>query len=380
MYKALLFLLSTFCWAQTSVVQTADSLFLLGNYNKAIEFYKQDSLATYNQVKIAQSYVNQTAYNKAIPFYEKVVYKDSTQLLATYELAKLYYKTKQLPRAINYFELLQNKDNNNPNYPYYIGLSLEQLRQPNYIKLYKKAVDLDDAHLKSLKKLTKHYLKKDNWIQFNKYSSIGLKYYPDNLLLLNYQAQAFFNQQQYKSSIELFKKIEKTEPNNKFVVSKLGQAHHALKNYEGALNYYKKALKLDRENGNFHTQIALLYKDKEEFMKAYMHYFTALRLNGVVLDEEHYNIAMLFKEQKKYQAAIKQLKLALKENQYNYKAHFEMAICADNFYKDDKEKLRLYKVYKLSFEGKNKRLDKIVEERMSYLKEKIHLAEENTTK
>lgn len=359
--------------AQNSAMKIADSLYLLGNYNKAIQYYKKDSLLTYNQLKIAQSFVNQTAYNKAIPYYEKVVYKDSTQFLATYELAKLYYKTKQIPRAINYFDWLQKKDTKNPNYPYFIGVSLEQLNQPNYIKQYQKAIVLDEAHLKSLKKLAKYYLKKDDWIQFSKYINLGLKHYPDNLILLNYQAQAFFKQQYYSKSIDVFSRIEKIDPKNKFVVSKLGQANHALKKYEVALGYYKKALKLDKDNGNFHTQIGLLYKDTQEYKKAYYHYFIALRVNKVMLDEEHYNIAMLFKEQKKYEQAIKQLKLALKENQYNHKAHFELAICADNFYKDDKEKLRLYKVYKLSFEGKNKRFDGIVKERMSSLKEKIHI-------
>lgn len=376
--KKLLFFLFTIgfaftVWAQTSTVKSADSLYLLGNYNRAITLYQQDTLSVYNQLKIAQSYVNQTAYNKAIPFYEKVVYQDSTQLLAAFELAKLYYKTKQLSRAINYFEWLQEKDISNPNYPYYVGLSLEQLHQPNYIKQYEKAVVLDEAHLKSLKKLTKYYLQKATWSRFKKYSTLGLKYYPDNLVLLNYQAQAYFKKQEYQKAIGLFEKIAKVEPNNKFVVSKLGQSHHALKKYDEALVYYNKALKLDKDDGAFHTQIALLYKDRQEYMKAYSHYFKALYASKVMLDKEYYHIATLFKEQKQYDQAIKYLRLALQENLHNCNVHFELAICADNFYSDDKEKLRLYKVYKLSFEGRDKRHDKIVDERMSYLKEKLHL-------
>ena len=374
MYR-LIFLFSTFCWAQTSVVSTADSLFLMGNYNKAIELYKQDSLSIYNQKQIAKSYVSQTAYKKAIPYYEKVVYKDTTQLLATYELAKLYYKTKQIPRAINYFEWLQNKETKNPNYSYYIGLSLELLKQPGFIKQFEEAVTLDEAHLKSLKKLTKYYLKKADWGKFNKYILLGLKYYPENTILINYQAQSCFQQQQYAKAVTFFEKIIKVDPNNKFIVSKLGQSYHALKKYNKALPLYKKALKLDRENGNFHTQLALLYQDKEEYTKAYIHYYMALKYNETKLDNEHYNLGILFKKQKKYKEAIESFQQAIKENMHNRKAHFELAVCADNFYADDKEKLRLYKVYLLSFKGKNKSLDAIAEARMSYYKEKIHLSE-----
>ena len=106
---------------------------------------------------------------------------------------------------------------------------------------------------------------------------------------------------------------------------------------------------------------------------AYAEFTKALLLNKKKLDTEMYNIGRVFKAQKEYQSTIKVFKRALKENPYNHKAQFELAVCADNFYKDAAEKLKQYKVYKLSFKGINKRYDENVDARISYFKTQLHL-------
>lgn len=377
MKKILLLLISILsikAEAQTSALAVADSLFQLGNYSKAISFYEKDVEKTiYTQTKIAQAYVGLGANRKAIHYYENIVLKDSTQLISQYELGKLYYKIKASEKAFNCFKKLIGKDKQNPNFQYQLGLVQLQVKDKNYIESFKKAVALDPFHLKGIKQLCKYYLKKGSWTSFEKYNAIGLENYPENEILINYKAQAFFNQQQYTKAIVYFTKLYETDPENKFVLYRLGLSNHMLMQYDEAIEFYEKAIEQDSTNGDYHTQIGLAYLGKASYEKSRLHLLQALVFNGVKVDNEYFNLGIWHKEQKQYAKAIQLFQKAFKENSYNYKAKFEQAICADNYYKDNDSKLELYQEYKLYFEGKNKRNDEIVAARISHYKELLHL-------
>lgn len=360
--------------AQTSALKIADSLFRLGNYTKAISYYQKETKFTnYNQTKIAESYIGLGANRKAIPYYENVVLKDSALLTARYELGKLYYKTKAITKATVCFEKLIKDAPLNPNFQYYLGLVQLQAKNKSYIQAFKKAVTIDPYHLKSIKQLCKHFLKKKQWLSFEKYSTIGLRNYSEDDVLINYKAQACFNQQQYKKAIHYFIKLHAIDPENTFVLYRLGIANHMLENYKEAIIFYKKAIEQDKTNGDYHSQIGLAYLGLKLYKESYRHFVKAKNYNDVKIDVELYNLGLWYKEQKQYANAIKWFKKALIENPFNYKAQFEWAISADNYYKDIESKLKIYKVYKLSFEGKNKRNDEVVAIRIRHYVELLHL-------
>lgn len=360
--------------AQTSALEIADSLFQLGNFSKAISYYEKDNTeAIYNQTKIAQAYIGIGAIRKAIPYYENIVSKDSLLLIAQYELGKLYTKTKGYKKAAYQFKLLIRKDSLNPNFYYQLGLVQKQSKNGNYVQSFIKAYQLDKLHLKSIKQLCKNFLKRENWKLFDYYITEGLKEYPENQELINYKAQACFNRQLYKTAITYFSKLYSTNPKNKFVIYKLGVSHHALQEYQKAIEYYKEAIEIDSTNGDYHTQVGKAYLAIEEFQSSFIHLYLAKKYNDTSIDREFYNIGMLHKAKKEYSRAIKLFQNALKENNYNHHAQFELAICADNYYKDTASKLKLYEIYKLSFEGKNKRYDEIVDTRISHYKTELHI-------
>jgi len=373
-FLLLISILSIKAEAQTSALAVGDSLFQLGNYTKAISFYEKDvEETTYTQTKIAQAYVGLGAYRKAIPYYENIVLKDSTQLISQYELGKLYYKIKASEKAFSCFKNLIKADNQNPNFQYQLGLVQLQAKDKNYIESFRKTVALDPFHLKGVKQLCKYFLKKASWTSFEKYNAIGLQHYPENEILINYKAQACFNQGYYKKAIIYFTKLYETDPENKFVLYRLGLANHMLMQYNEAIGFYEKAIDQDSTNGDYHTQIGLAYMGIASYEKSRLHLLQALVFNGVKVDSEYYNLGMWHKEQKQYAKAITMFQKSFKENRYSYKAKFEQAICADNYYKDNDSKLKLYQEYKLYFEDKNKRNDEIVAARISHFKELIHL-------
>ena len=80
--------------AQTSVLQYADSLYINGNYSKAIEMYNQveNQLNVYD--KIAKAFVAIGNYDEALFNYEKSIEVNPNNALVKYEYARLLSKTK----------------------------------------------------------------------------------------------------------------------------------------------------------------------------------------------------------------------------------------------------------------------------------------------
>jgi len=360
--------------AQTSAFTTADSLFALGNYNKAINLYKQQQPETaYGLSKIGQAYNQLSAHHKAIPFFEKSIQKDSTLLITQYELARLYTKTRAFTKADSLFKKLIVKDNTNPNFHYQLGRVQMINKNGNYIASFKKAVAVDAYHLKSIKQLCKQFLKQKKWGLFDQYLNLGLQEYPENETLINYKAQGYFNRKQYEKAIPFFLKLYESSPKNKFVLFRLGLANHGLKNYTKALSFYELALKEDSKNGDYHLQMGKLYYDTNDMKNAAFQTMLATYYNKVALDKEWFQMGLIHKNKKDYKKAIGSFKKALKEQKKNYNAQFELAVCTDNYYKDDNVKLKQYNLYFWNFEGKNKRYDQIVAARISYFKTQLHL-------
>jgi tetratricopeptide (TPR) repeat protein len=104
--------------AQISVLNLADSLYVNGNYSKAIEAYKiYDSPDEVNS-KIAKSYVALGNYDNALSYYKLAAEIDPKNGLILYEYARLLSKTKNFETSIEVFNNLMNIDYRNPNYHY----------------------------------------------------------------------------------------------------------------------------------------------------------------------------------------------------------------------------------------------------------------------
>ena len=81
--------------AQSLASTVADSLYALGSYTAAInEYAKIDDAAAQHQ--IARAYNAMSNYSKAIIQYKSVIKKDSSNILAKFELGKIYDKTKKI--------------------------------------------------------------------------------------------------------------------------------------------------------------------------------------------------------------------------------------------------------------------------------------------
>src|SRR5690606_26228661 len=112
--------------AQTSVLKTADSLYARGNYAKAIEAYKTHQPLETVHSQIAKAYLAIGNYDEALAHYQLAVASQPQDDLLAYDYAKLLSRFNKTNEALTIFNDLSEKDKNNPNYHYRIGLLLEQ--------------------------------------------------------------------------------------------------------------------------------------------------------------------------------------------------------------------------------------------------------------
>jgi tetratricopeptide (TPR) repeat protein len=216
--------------AQPTFLEKADSLYALGNYTKAInEYAKVGSLTA--KLQIARAYNAIGNYDKAIRQYKNVTGTDSTLQIGKFELGKLLLKVKGGGEASVFFLNLAGKDSANPEYRYYLGESLQEMGLKDAsIAAYKSAVAIDSTHLRSIFRLGKYYVAQREKNMALKYINQGLRFYENDVALINLKALAYFNNDEYEKGKPLFERLLELGEDKEHIYNKLAYCYY--KNWE----------------------------------------------------------------------------------------------------------------------------------------------------
>ena len=222
------------CSLGHSQTTEADSLYALGNYTKAINAYSQlgDARA---QHQIARAYEAMGNHEKAIVQYQSVINNDADNLLAKFELAKIYDRTKKFQDAEVLFKILTEKAPDNPEFFYYLGKTAqEQGKYELGNSALKTAIELDSTHLRSIYLLGKYYVGVEEPANAIEVVDLGLQTAPDDVALINLKALAHFNNGFYKEAAPLFERLVELGEEQPFVLKKLGYSHFKNWDFEKA--------------------------------------------------------------------------------------------------------------------------------------------------
>jgi tetratricopeptide (TPR) repeat protein len=132
--------------AQTSALQLGDSLYLHGNYTKAIEAYKSYENQDEVYKSIAKAYTALGNYDEALLNYENSLKANPKDALILFDYGKLLARVKNYREALTVFYQLIDIDYKNPNYHYESGLVLQQLGDSTDQNRFHNAYDLDNTH------------------------------------------------------------------------------------------------------------------------------------------------------------------------------------------------------------------------------------------
>lgn len=321
--------------AQTSILETADSLYNHGNYTKAIQFYNQlDNTVDYMD-KIAKSYQYIGNYDQAVGYYNKAVLNSPNNLLFKFELSKLLFQNGQLVQAKTHLMDLIKADQSNPNYYYYLGLVGNasndfETAQGNFLKAYQ----LDQTHQKAIFELAKYSLQKRTFKKVEDYVNKGLESYPNNKQLIGLIAQKHYLNNEYHESISQFLKLLDLGETTKFVYEKLGYCYGKVYYYSKAIKYLDLALKSDPKDANNHYLLGINYEQIREYDLAEKHVLEAIKLLDQPLDEQYAKLGVLYNLQDKPAEAIQAFNNAIKENPKSESNYFFRTFTKLDYFKD----------------------------------------------
>ena len=285
--------------AQTSVLRVADSLYINGNYTKAIQQYKV--YANQGEVldKMAKAYMAIGNYDEAIKNYEASVNANLKNALIKYEYGKLLASTKNYIQASKLFNDLVNVDSTNPNYHYELGLVLEKLEDSTALNEFRTVYKLDKTHQKTIYKIAKYYLQKRKHKLVDIYVDKGLEAYANNLELISLKAQNYYWQRDYREAIKWFEKLIELGEYSEFIYEKLSLSYVEHFNYEKALENRLIALKYNPNDASAKYVIGTYYFELDDFENAEKYISQALLVLDQPLDVEYMKLATVLNRQKK---------------------------------------------------------------------------------
>lgn len=362
--------------AQSSTLLVADSLYRIGNYSKAIESYRKLENTSYSNTQIAKAYKALGNSKKAIESYESVLAVNAENMLVLYDYGKLLFSTGKLEKSLTIFEKLKEKDTLNPNFHYQIGLTKEALQQPDFIIAYETAFSLDSQHQKSSYKLIKNYMETQKYEEAEAVIKTALRNNEDDVKIIGFKAQLFYAYKQHRKALEWFEKLIDRKKATRYVYEKAAFCAYRVRQISKSINYYEEALKRDRGNYFYHSQLAKLYYQDVNMKKAEHHASQAIVGKMTDPSGDYYILGLVHFDRKEHGKAIKLFKMALDENPDYEAAQFQLALCADNYYSDLQQKLKMYERLLKKFPKAKIEMRNIVNVRIRELKEEIHLKSE----
>ena len=335
--------------AQTASLQLGDSLYMHGNYTKAIEAYKSYSNQDEVYHKIAKSYIALGNYDEALFNYENSLKVNPKDALTLFDYGKLLTRVKKHKEALDVFYRLIDIDYRNPNYHYESGLVLQHLKDSTSQNRFRNAFDLDSTHQKAIFQIAKYHLIKRQHSVVDKYVDIGLNSYANNKELIRLKSQNSYWKGDYEDAIIRFEKLIALNESSQFVHEKLSICYDRSYKPQKAIEHQLLALEFEPKNGNNLFKLGQLYQRVSDYKNAEKYYLNALTLLDRPLDSEYEKLATVYNLQGKEKEAIDAFKRAIDENPDNQSAQFFLVLSLDKFYKDIDARIKLFEKYKEKF-------------------------------
>ncbi|SDQ23189.1 tetratricopeptide repeat protein [Flagellimonas zhangzhouensis] len=369
-----IFLFSFKVGAQTSALAVADSLYALGNYTAAINQYaKVDS--PMSSIQIARSYNAIGNYEKAIAQYQATLQSHPELSIAQFELGKLLLKTKNKDAALVAFNALINQKQENPEYYYYLGRTLEtQMNQVKANQAFRKAVQLDSTHLRSLYSLGKYFVGQEIRDSALVYIDQGLRFYENDVAMINLKAQAYYNNGQFKLAIPHFERLMELGETQPFVLKRVAFCYFRAYKNEEAIKTYQMLAMDPWSVADAYSGLGDVYFQEKQLDSAQFYIEKSIEERTEIFDQEYADLGRIARIQGKTKQAMDLYTKAWEENKDNYYNYYQVCILADEYFKDPETRLAYYERLLHLYPDAAPFIAERVKKRISEIKEEIHMA------
>lgn len=360
--------------AQTSALAVADSLYALGNYASAINAYAKVGNEK-SKLQIARSYNIIGNYDKAIAQYTSILDKNPNFDLARYELGKLLLRTKNFKHAIEMFHVLVSSEQQNPEYYYYLGRTYESVKNTDKAnKAFKSAVEMDSTHLRSLYALGKYYVGQEIKDSALVYIDKGLRFYENDVAMINLKALAFYNNGQFELAIPHFERLLELGEEKPFVFEKLAFCYFRNWEPEKALETYHKLASFPDKIALAYAGLGEVYFDEKELDSAQYYIEKSIEERMASFPLEYASLGRIARLKGQTKKSMDLYVKAWEENKDNYYNYYQVCVLADEYYKDPKTRLNYYEKLLEMYPDIVPWLKERVKNRITEIKEEIHFA------
>lgn len=359
-----------------SALAIGDSLYSLGDYNKAILMYNKIPNDDEKQLKLAKAYEAIGNSSQASMYYKMYLEKKPEAILTAYNYGKLLLNSGDLIKADSIFTKLSKTNPNNPNFQYYRGLIKEELKDTTAFNYFLQTYTLDNNHQNALYKITKFNLENREFTKATPYIEKGLKADVNSVRFITLNALKNYHTKEYHNAIAAYLKLIELKQSNTQLHENLAISYHKTNQFEKAIDQFTILINTyDDTNPTYHYNLGKVYMSLKEYENAKRHIEISIVLQDIPLDEEYISLSYIYDREKKYKEEMEVLEKALKENSTNEIAKYRLAIAADNYFKDKETVLRYYNAY-LDMYRETGKMREIVKQRVSDLKKELHFTKD----
>lgn len=373
----LLFLISIFkAEAQSTsalaVSKKADSLFEIGEYNKAIPYFLEND----RFLEVAKSYEALGNNIEAQEFYAKALSKSSTNPKSEFEYAKLLVKLSNYKKADSLLQNLHSRFPNNANFVYERGLIKEIQNDSTAIESFLQVHKMDENNLNAIYKIARCYVENRKFEEAGPFIEKGLAVDKNSSRFLTLRALKEFHTQEFHDAIATYNLLISKGDSYVSLHENLANAYGQTFQFEKAMEQYNILFqKYNDQNPKWHHEVALLFRTNREYEKAERHFNIAIGLLETPLSNEYYELSKLYGWNKEYKKEMDMLRKAISNNPNNEIPLYYLAVAADNYFKDKNTVVGYYENYLKQF-GETGRMRNLAKQRLSDLKKELHFLSE----
>lgn len=358
--------------AQSSASSVADSLYLLGNYTVAINAYSElgDENAS---LQIARAYNAIGNKEKAVIQYQNILAKNDENILAKFELGKLFDKSKKYKEAILLFKQLTMLESANPEFYYYLGKSYQSnLEYDKGNRALKKAIELDSTHLRSIYLLGKYYVGVEEPANAMEIIDLGLKTAPNDVALINLKALAHFNNGYYDKAAPLLDRLIELGERKPFVYKKQGYAHLQNWDFDPAKKAYRALAEIQNYEADAFFGLGEVFMKEKVLDSAEVYFKKSIEERRYIFADEYRSLGRIARLKNQFKKSLDYYTKAWEEDSVNQFNYWQVCVLADEYYKDPKVKLEYYNRLLSDFDNLMPFLQERAQKRIKELKEEIH--------
>jgi tetratricopeptide (TPR) repeat protein len=352
----------------------ADSLAAVGNYSAALNKYQelpQTAAILFKQGQVSAITGN---LNQALEYYIAGFEQDSTAVRPRFEVGKLFLLSQDPVSAASTFTNLINEFPDNATYRFYHGESLSMLQQlkPALVSYYM-ALSLDSTYRNARIEVIKSLIKGRQPLNAVQVALKGLEQNENDIKINSLLGQAYMNARLYGKAIDVFEKLLAMGNNTDFnkrslAVSYFEDAQWAT-SIEKLLDYVDSYQDEDEE---IWFLLGRAYFRTREYNKAVEAMEKSIYFKRPSLDQEYLQLSAIYAQKQQVGKAFEYLQMANQEAPDNLLIAYQLAIGADNYYRDKKTIMGYYERFLDRF-GESTKYSEIAAGRLSDLKKQVFM-------